>query len=278
VAWWYGGVLRSLDLLNLPPTPNSSVELSEQLSQMAWSGEVDGWLTSRPHWHLVVPPGITPVWEMALRGALNETLNLVVPVSAVNLAARTAKRAAAHDASATLLPPEVGARYRQQFVDRLWMRGLGAVVLLYLCGVAIYFGLLGVSWLRTNSVEKNVAALSNTYTNALQQRARYEILLDRQALKFAGLDCWKIIADRLPEGTTLENFNLNDGRRLTLNGTAPQDAATELIDFDRDVRKVKLDGKEFFKSGSGEPLNYRSGAGGVITWNLSVELKRTDAQ
>ena len=277
VAWWYGGVLRSLDLLNLPPTPNSSVELSEQLSQMAWSGEVDGWLTSRPRWHLVVPPGVTPIWETALRGALNEPLNLVVPIAPANLAARTAKRVAAQGDSATLLPPEVGARYRQQFVDRLWMRGLGAVVLLYLCGIAIYFGLLGVSWFRTSSVEQKVAGLSNTYTNALQLRSRFEVLQDRQALKFAGLDCWKIISDRLPDGATLETFNFNDGRRLTLNGTAPQDAVTALIDFDKDLRKAKKDDKEFFKPSGGEPFSYRSGAGGIVTWNLSLELKRTDA-
>ncbi len=277
VAWWYGGVLRSVDLLHLPPTPNSSVELSEQLSQMAWSGEVDGWLTSRPKWHLVVPPGVTPVWEMALRGALNEPLTLVVPVSPANLAARTAKRVATHEPTANLLPPEIGARYRQQFVDRLWMRGLGAVVLLYLCGIAVYFSWYGVSWFRTSSVEKEVGSLSHSYTNALQQRARYEILLDRQALKYAGLDCWKLIADRLPDGASLETFNFNDGRRLTLNGTAPQDAVTALIDFDKDVRRAKLDGKEFFKTSGGESLGYRAGAGGVVSWNLSLELKRTEA-
>lgn len=277
VAWWYGGVLRSLDLLHLPPTPNSSAELGEQLSQMAWSGEVDGWLTSRPRWHLVVPPGVTPIWEMALRGALNEPLTLVVPVSPVNLAARTAKRAAAHDATSTLLPPEVGARYRQSFVDRLWMRGLGAVILLYLVGVAIYFSFFGVSWIRTSSVENQVASLSNDYTNALQLRARYDVLQDRQELKFAGLDCWKIIADRLPEGAALEGFNFNDGQRLTLNGSAPQDIVPALIDFDTDVRKAKKDGKDFFKT-SGERFSYRAGPGGIVTWNLSLELKRTETQ
>lgn len=277
VAWWYGGVLRSLDLLTLPATNTSPGELGEQLSQMAWSGEVEGWLTSRPTWHLVVAPGVTPIWEMALRGALNETLHLVVPVSPVNLAARTAKRAASHDASSSLLPSEIGNRYRQSFVDRLWMRGLGAVVLFYLFCLAIYFGWLGVSWFRTNSVEKQVAALSNTYTNAIQVRTLYNILQDRQELKFAGLDCWKVIAERLPDGASLDGFNFNDGQRLTLNGSASQDAVTALIDFDKDVRKYKnKDGKDFFRL-TGDPFSYRTVAGGV-TWNLSLELRRTEAQ
>lgn len=277
VAWWYGGVLRSLDLLTMPASRDNSAALGEQLSQMAWSGEVDGWLTSKPSWHLVVAPGVTPIWEMALRGALNETIHLVVPVSPVNLAARTAKRAAGNDATSTLLPPEVGLRYRQSFVDRLWMRGLGAIVLLYLCGLAIYFGWVGVSWFRTSSVEKQVASLSNNYTNALQLRARYEVLQDRQALKFAGLDCWKIVAERLPDGATIEGFTFNDGQRLTLNGSASPDIVPALIDFDTDVRKAKKDAKDFFKT-SGERFSYRTGAGGIAAWNLSLELTRTEAK
>jgi len=277
VAWWYGGVLRSVDLLLLPASSTNSVELSEQLSQMAWSGEVDGWLTSRPTWHLVVAPGVTPIWEMALRGALNETLHLIVPASPATLAARTAKRAASNDSSATLLPTEIGDRYRQSFVDRLWMGGLGAVVLLYVIGLAAYFGWLGVSWFRTNRVETQVASLSNTYTNAIQLRDLVAILQDRRELKFAGLDCWKVVADYLPDGGSLDGFNFNDGQRLTLNGSASQEAITALIDFDKEVRRYKKEGKEFFNPAGGDPFSYRVVAGGT-TWNLSLELRRTEAQ
>lgn len=281
VAWWYGGVLRSLDILTLPTThftPGSAnvSGLAEQISQMAWSGEVDGWLTSPPRWHLVVPQGVTPVWEMALRNALNEPIHLVAPAPSAVIAARTAKRAATQEAS-TLLPPENAVRYRQQFADRLWMRGLAAAVVLYLAGVAIYFSWLGGSWWQTSRVEKQVAGLSQTYTNALQLRARYNVLKDRQELKYAALDCWRLAADKWPGDATLEGFSFIDGERLTLNGTAPQDAVSGLIDFYNDIRKAKLEGKEIFKPTS-ESLTYRAGAGGTVSWNFSLELKRTEIQ
>jgi hypothetical protein len=51
---------------------------------------------------------------------------------------------------------------------------------------------------------------------------------------------------------------------------------TALIDFDKDVRKARKDDKEFFKISGGDPFSYRSGAGGVVSWNLSLELKRTE--
>jgi hypothetical protein len=279
VAWWYGGVLQSLDLLTLPPNKTeTTLGLSQQLSQMAWSGEVAGWLTSPPKWHLVVAPGVTPVWEMALRGALNQPIELVVPLGTASLMAQTAKRAAAHDAAGTLLPLEVGTRYRQQFVDGLWMRGLGAVVVLYLCAIAIYFGWAGVSWFRTSAVERKVAANSQTYTNALELRKRYGVLMDRQELKFAGLDCWKLVAERSetwPAGVQLEGFNFNDGQRLTLNGSGPADSVSPMIDFEASLRKAR-DAKSnpIFTSGSG--FTYRTGPGGNISWNFTLELKRTE--
>ena len=47
VAWWYGGALQNLALLMLPPT-NRPASLKEQLLQMAWAGELEGWLTAPP--------------------------------------------------------------------------------------------------------------------------------------------------------------------------------------------------------------------------------------
>jgi hypothetical protein len=276
VAWWYGGVLRSLDLAVLPAAGEQPAALCEQLLQMAWAGEIEGWLTSAPRWHLVLKPGTNPKWEAVVREALVGSAVVVPPPPPAELAARTVRRAAAADPALTLLPPERAARYHQQFVDRLWMRGLGAAVLVYLVCVGIYFSYLGVAWLRTSSVEKKVAALSNTYTNALQLRARYDVLKDRQDLKFAALDCWKLVADRQPEGVALDGFNFSDGQRLTLNGSAPVGNEATLISFSDDLRKATLLGKPFFKEG--DPIQYRVGAGGVVSWNFSLELKRTEVK
>ena len=47
------------------------------------------------------------------------------------------------------MPAEYSTRYHQRFVDRLWMRRLGAVVLLYVIGVLVYFARLEVELYRT---------------------------------------------------------------------------------------------------------------------------------
>ncbi len=54
------------------------------------------------------------------------------PLPPAELAARTARRAAAANQQSNLLPAEFSARYRQQFVDRLWLHGLAAALVVYL--------------------------------------------------------------------------------------------------------------------------------------------------
>ena len=162
--------------------------------------------------------------------------------------------------------------------DGLAVRGLGAVVALYLVGVVVYFGFLGVAKFRASSVQSKVSTLDLSYTNALQLKARYEVLKDRQELKFAALDCWKLDAATQPEGIALDGFNFKDGRILTLNGTAPQDAGTSVIDYYNAMRKATLNGKPAFKTDGQDTFTTRNLATGVATWSFSLELKRTELQ
>src|SRR5689334_12446365 len=96
--------------------------------------------------------------------------------------------------SSNLPISEFGERYRQQFIDRLWMRGLFAIAGLYLIGVAIYMVALGYSTIQTQGVENRVADMGPTYTNAIQLRDRYRVLKDRQELKFADLGVWRTVS------------------------------------------------------------------------------------
>jgi hypothetical protein len=166
VAWWYKGVLQSLDLLTMPAT-NQPAALREQLMQMTWAGELEGWLNVAPQWHLVSDVA-TAEWEPALRAGLEEPIETLTPRPARELAALTARRSSQTEARANLMPPEFAIRYQQQFVDRLWMRGLLALGALYLLGVAIYMATLGYATYRTDAVEAQVAAIGPTYTNAIQ--------------------------------------------------------------------------------------------------------------
>jgi hypothetical protein len=273
VAWWYGRVLQNLALVTLPPA-NRPASLKEQLLQMAWAGEMEGWLTAPPSWHLVADPLVAAQWESDLRAALEQPVEVATPPAPAALAAMTAQRVSQSESQANLLPAEFSSRYQQQFVDRLWMRGLGTVIALYLFGVMIYFAWLQFAQMGTTKVEQEVANLGPTYTNVLQLKARFEVLKTQQELKYAALDCWKAVAELLPDSVTLEGYTFNDGKRLTLNGSAPSDQYKRLTAFDNDLRKATVDGQPLFDSLGGEPLTYRNSANNTMTWSCVLELKR----
>ena len=276
VAWWYGGVLQNLALITLPPA-NQPESLKEQLLQMAWAGELEGWLTAPPVWHLVADAPTAAQWEPPLRAGLEQPVEVIAPVPLAGLAALTATRAARAGSEANLLPAEFTTRYRQQFVDRLWMRGLAAVVGLYVLGVLVYFARLEVELYRTSAVEQQVVGLGPTYTNAIQLRDRFKVLKERQDLKFAALDCWKTVAELLPDGVTLEGYSFSDGKKITLSGTAPKDQVKRLLDFDADIRKAAINGQPLFDPNAGDHVVYHDAAGGNVTWNCVLELKRSEA-
>ncbi len=85
-----------------------------------------------------------------------------------------------------MLPAEFSARYREQFFDRLWLHGLGYAGLLYAIGLVIYFCAVGWLGYQTQSVEAQVAALSGSYTNAIQLKARLGVLQERLAVEIRG--------------------------------------------------------------------------------------------
>ena len=279
VAWWYGGVLRNLDLLTMPTGEGDrAAALKEQLMQMAWAGEMEGWLSGVPEWHLVADVGAKD-WEPALRAGLEQPVETITPLSTRELAALTAERSAHSEPRANLMPAEFATRYQQQFVDRLWMRSLLAIGGLYTVGVAVYLIALWFFNFTTTSVESQAAALAPNYTNALQLKVRFNLLKDRQELKYAGLDCWNATARLLPDNVTLDSLNFSEGKRLRLSGTAPESAYQRLLDFDRDMRRYIKPGENepLFDPTKGENLQWRA-PGPTASWSVGFELKRSEAQ
>jgi hypothetical protein len=135
---------------------------------------------------------------------------------------------------------------------------------------------------RVNRVESEVKGLSQTYTNAIQVKARYQVLQDRQDLKFAALDCWKIAAELLPETATLDGFNLVEGSKLTLNGTAPVGEVSAVLDFVKGMRKAPASGQPgqpMFDQTKPEQFNSHPNPGGAtMSWNFVLELKRGEVR
>jgi hypothetical protein len=276
VAWWYSGVLRNLDLITLPLEGDRTAAVKDQLVQMAWAGEMEGWLTAPPHWHLVADASTASRWEPLVREKMEQPVEVIEPLPPRELAARTAKRAAQSDAKTNLLPAEFATRYQQQFVDRLWIRGLGAVFGLYLIGLLIYFIAVQVLLFQTRGVENKVYGLANTYTNAIQAKARLQVLKDRQELKYAALECWRTAAELMPETLTLDSMAFSDGRRLVLSGVAAADQARDVVDFNEAMRKASVGGQQLFDPQKGTPPVTTGMPGGSVRWNFTLELKRTE--
>ena len=159
------------------------------------------------------------------------------------------------------------------------MRSLGALMMLYILGVMVYFAVLAVADWRTGRVETEVAQLGPTYTNAMDLKATFDVLNDLQELKYAALDCWKLTAALIPKDVVLDGLNFSDGSKLTLNGTAPEDSVAELIDFSAAMRNAKVNNKPMFDPEQGEQLNYKkSPRAAEVSWNFSLVLKRSEVR
>jgi len=271
VAWWCGGTLRNLSFVTLPAAGDRVADLKSQLGLLMMAGEVEGWLTAQPKWHLVADPVHATEWETLLHTALNEPVQVTAPPSAVELAGRTAKRAAAEE-KLNLLPAEFTARYHQQFIDRLWLRWLAYAGLAYAVFCVFYFCAVGFRGYQTRGVEGAVARISNEYSDAVQLKARYAVLQERQKLKYAALDCWQVVAQQMPAGIQLQRMSFTEGQRLVLSGSTTADMVNTLFDFDTSIRKAKLKDQPVFDQQKGDHVNPCFGPDGKGTWSMSLEL------
>ena len=270
VAWWYGGTLQNVTLFSPAPGQDLTELLKQQISQMAWAGELEGWLTSPPRWHLVAEAAIAAVWEPISNQAADQPVQVIAPMTQAQLAAMSAKRAVQANGVANLVPAEYTTRYRQQFVDRLWMRGLGAIGLLYIVGVIIYFGALQVLKFQRFRVQSQVKSISQSYTNALKMEARIQVLEDRKNLQFAALDCWKAVAELLPAEVSVDQIIFQRGKTFDLYGTVPQEHELEITDFNQDLGRYKVNNDLLFSEVSSKGSKIR---GSAVEWKFSCKLR-----
>ena len=62
------------------------------------------------------------------------------------------------------------------------MRGLGAVLMIYVFGVLVYFGALEVVKYKHRQLQTELTGISQSYTNAIMMRDKLKIL-DEQAAR-----------------------------------------------------------------------------------------------
>jgi Tfp pilus assembly protein PilN len=273
MAWWYGGVLRNLSLLSVAETMEGARVLTEQIEQIAWSCELEGWLTSAPKLHLVAAPERAAVWEPLLNQFADTPVQVFPAASPNELAARTARRAIHSKAAVNLLPEEHVTRYKQQFIDRLWMRGLFAVFAVYMVGVILYLGGLQIVKFQNHRVQGQLASISQSFTNALELDARIQVIEDRQNLKYAALDCWKAVAETMPEGLTLDHLTFSRGKTFQLNGTVSPENQGQILDFIDALRRVVVNGQPLFSQVATPTIQVR---GQTADWRFECTLRTAE--
>ena len=287
IAWWSGGTLHELHVLRLPTPPapadggNGALPvnanefrsrfLHENLMQVAWAGELEGWLNMPVKWHFVADDQSGGIAEALFTGWTDAPPERHPALDRKGLARYSAQRAARQEPTADLLPADFATKYRQQYVDRLWMRGLGAVVGLYMIGVMIYIGALQVFNYRSSRVKTEVAGLANTYTNVLRLKERVGVLEEQLNLKYAALDCFKVASELLPADFTLINLQFQRAGTLQIVGTAPQGEEQKVLDYNEAIRDVTVDGKKLFKDVSPVSFPSRTGAQ-LVNWNFDCAL------
>ncbi len=202
---------------------------------------------------------------------------IVPPLAPAELAALTCKRVASDGLHTNLLPPEYSARYRQQFIDHLWMRLLGATLVVYLLSIGTYFGWTYAASVKLSGVQKEIAGLGASYTNALQLKERVKVLRDQLDLQYAALDCYKAVAETLPEGVTLDSLNFDRGRKIALFGSADSSSGDKVYEFNEAIRNAKVKDQPLFSKVSAPASNKQPG-GQHLSWSFNCEIKRADTE
>jgi Tfp pilus assembly protein PilN len=275
-AWWVKSRLQNLNLFSLPLGAEAGAQLADMLRQVAGAGEMEGWLAGQLQWRLVADRATAAAWAGALQAVAGASVQVVEPPpppAVARLSARASTRA-------NLVPAEFATRYRQQFIDRLWMRGLAAVGVLYLAVVVAYFGWLKILTFKKSGVDRQIAALSQSYTNALQLKARVQVFQDQLNLRFAALDCWKAVSENLPAEMNLTSLSFQRGKKLQLIGTVTAEQEIRVTDFNSAMSKASQNGQALFgqvstKSIMGAPPG-QSARGS--TWSIDCDIKRVEVE
>jgi hypothetical protein len=272
VAWWYGGTLRNLSLVHLPAAENRGALLQEQLLQMTWAGELEGWLTFLPRFHLIADEPVASAWVALFKP--EQAVELVKPLTGLELAALTCKRATNGEVRTNLLPPEFTTRYQQRFNERLIMQALGALLFLYVLIVSVYVGWTQFEKFRFSQRADQAAKLGLEYTNTIQLKEHVRVLQDQVDLQYAALDCYKSVADCLPAEITVGMVNFDHGKTLNLTGTGGSDDRVKVLDFMEAMRKYEVKNQLLFKNFNGPRIDAQLNQ--PLRWSFSCDLKRTD--
>ena len=271
LGWWTDSVLRDVSLIRLPVQGAAELLLA-QLNGTAWAAELDGWLALLPSVTVVAPLSEAAPLVEALRGWCSQPVSIETPGAEPDLAQLTANHAL-HPSPASLIPEEVRTRQQRQYVDSLWVKGLTALAMTYLAGVFIYLAVLTYQKSSVETLRNETRSMALQYTNTLQLKARVRVLQEQVALRFAALDCWNAVVEKLPEALTLAQLDFKNGRTLLISGNASEGDRAEVTRFNDLLRAVSSEGKPLFSEVKPATMTPR---GALLAWSFEAELRREE--
>ena len=278
VAWWSDGVLQDLTQVTLPSASHLN-ELAEHLTCSTWSGEMVGWLVRPPTWHLVAEGELAMNWGKMLGDWLGEPVELLTPLPAANVAVATARHAGrARPGAPALLPEEFAGRYRRDFVDLIWLRALGAGLVVYLMLLVGFVIMTEVSKSNQGKLGKELVPLGRESTNAVQLGDQIVQLQEQVALRNAALDAFRAMSDKLPAEMGLDQFTFSKGEKIVLRGTAPA-AMSDKIEEYTEVLKTVMNsaGQPLFQKVY--PANFNRIQGGTtLQWSFTCDFRRKEEE
>lgn len=278
VGWVFEGALRALNVVHLSEDDRRVPQLVAELNRLAWAGELEGWASGEDAVHVLGDEALVGGWREPLAAALGRPVTVSLRPPDADLARASALRAAREPESANLLPPEHLARYRQQFTDKLWMGGLGALFMAYLAGVLVYMGAVQVQRVRQERLADDLAQVNTAYTNTLRLKAQTQVLQETVNLRYAALDSWMAVVEAMPEELTLENLAFSGGQSLVISGLAPADQESKVsTDFWQALRRARVGNTNLFSEVQLRPTAQRTVQGvPQIQWSFTCRLQRQE--
>jgi len=130
----------------------------------------------------------------------------------------------------------------------------------------------GVLALSTRGVERQARIERQLYQRH-GLKARFDVLKERQDLKYAALDCWKSRRGPNAHNITLQRFSFADGQKLSLSGTA-RDQVNTVFDFNTTMQKATNQNLPCLIFQGGEPVipHKRNKA----TWSFILQWQHTE--
>jgi len=273
VAWWNKGTLHDIGWLNIPSNEKAASELGVQISQYLLAGELAGWLPETPEWTLIGDTAAISEWLPLLNNVIGDSVKSQELAPLKEMSERNVIAIVKRELTVNLVPDEFQQKYKHQFIDRLWMRGVGALVGLYVFGVLVYLVALQVLNIQKMQLEARITSLKPQFETAQQLKSKIQILQTQANLKYAALDCWKAVAEKLPQELTVTSLSFQRGKVLQLTGTFAQDQVGKVMEFNQSLASYEVNGTKLFKKINPPSTDLRQ-----MRWSFDCELNSTEIE